>query len=246
MGKSFPTRVATTCHWGISTTIPSSKSGTAKRPGLGAMISGRMAAFRPVPAAIWCIDACAWPRDCHTSRVGRDARSPVHSYRLRLHELDDALFDHAWTNRIFRILRRSHARLLGQPEDRRFGPLPAGSLALTHDVDALDKTGAIRLKQSLFALYNVLRLARTGAWSKAGTSAREAARVALTTPRYNWLEETARLAAQAGIRSTFHLYGRRKTGLRSPRTWLFDPAYHPNDTRLVAFVAKASERGFEF
>ena len=60
-------------------------------------------------------------------------------------------------NRILLLIRRLEAERLKVDEATLFGPLPAAKVFLTHDIDALDKTLQIRLKQSVFELFNLVR-----------------------------------------------------------------------------------------
>lgn len=172
-------------------------------------------------------------------------RGPIHSYRMRLPKLHSALFDRAWVNRILLLIRRIAARENGGDERKLFGAIPPARLVLTHDVDALDKTGAIRLKQSVFNGFNVLRATLAGNLTLARASLADTTRMALMSLSYDKLEETAALALQRGLRATFHIHSRSRAK-RNLRQWLFDPAYHVDDRRLHNFVSRASASGFSF
>jgi len=82
-----------------------------------------------------------------------EARSgPTHSYAGSMGEKVAPAFDYAWVNRIVAFLKIWWARLHGLSVENHFGEVPAGVITLTHDVDALEKTARLRLKQSAFQL----------------------------------------------------------------------------------------------
>jgi hypothetical protein len=148
------------------------------------------------------------------------------SYAALLRGTDTRLFERAWVNRMFLLLRRLAARQAGKAEAEAFGPLPASAIDLTHDVDAVRKTPEIRLKQSAFHLFNAGRGLVSGKFSLAAEKLGHAARFAFTTPGYDTLPHIRDIEREHGVRSTFHFYG-GPPGLRrgSPRRMLLDPAY---------------------
>ncbi len=171
---------------------------------------------------------------------------PAHSYSFRLKGIPSDLFDRAWANRIMLFIRRRAARLAGKEEDAFLGPMPEGQITLTHDVDALDKTVAIRLKQGLFNLFNLVRLLARGDIREARSAALGASRMVFARLSYDHLETVAEMAEARGLISAFHLYAGRGAGNPGLRKWLFDPSYRIDDPRLLSFVRKYKERGFEF
>lgn len=149
----------------------------------------------------------------------REAREgPLHSYAFRLGAEHAPAFDHAWVNRIVLFLRRWWAVANGQPEEQAFGPVPRAVVHLTHDVDAISKTLAIRAKQTAFCLYN-RRFA-------------DAARFLLGPADYWQFEHILALEDRAGRRSLWNLYGGKGGWLRSPKEILMDPAYRIGAPRL--------------
>lgn len=146
-------------------------------------------------------------------------RGPIHSYALRLREVDPKTFEHAWVNRILLFLRRWAARRAGRDEAELFGPLPAASFDLSHDVDAIAKTPAVRLKQSTVCAVNAIRLAWRGRLSDAFGRLRALGRFAAAAGDYWRVPEICDLERRCGVRSTFHVSG--APGGRS----LIDPEY---------------------
>lgn len=153
-------------------------------------------------------------------------RGPALSYAFRLPAEMHPLFERAWVNRIFLFLRRWAARESGVPEEALFGPLPAASIVLTHDVDAIRLTPEIRAKQTAFQFANGVRAVLDGRFETTRARLRDASRFAFGSEDLRTLERVRDMEQAAGLRSVLHFYGGRP-GLRrgSPRRLLIDPAY---------------------
>lgn len=168
---------------------------------------------------------------------------PIHSYSFRLGQSDTRPWEHAWVNRIGLFLREWAAHHTGQDENQLFGPIPPAQVILTHDLDAIRKTGAIRLKQAGFNAFNALRSATRGAWRKSGAHAWSAARFLFSGDNYDHLQEALDLERQHGLRSIIHIYSAagNRTSLRSA---LFDPGYDLEQTpETCATLVAAVEDG---
>lgn len=156
--------------------------------------------------------------NCDAEREREREHGPLHSYSFRLDPAMRPAFDHAWVNRIVLFLRRWWSHENGVAEHTAFGPLPPAILHLTHDVDAVSKTIAIRGKQTAFSLYN----RRFGL----------AARFMLGPADYWQFDTITGLEARYGRRSTWNFYGGRGGLMRSPKELLMDPAYRIGSHRL--------------
>jgi hypothetical protein len=92
---------------------------------------------------------------------------------------------------------------------------------MTHDLDAVAKTFAIRSKQTAFTAVNILRLLGRGEVSQARRRAARCVRFAASTPSYNLLRQATDLAN--GGRGVIYVFagGSRTTVARR----LIDPSY---------------------
>lgn len=165
----------------------------------------------------------AWYLTGAAERAHEQRHGPIHSYSWSLEGFDPRMWEAAWANRIALFLRHWAG---GDP-----GPLPRARFHLTHDVDAVRKTLAIRLKQTAFHLYN----------RKLG----KALRFFFSTPGYWCFEEIQQLEQSHDLRSTFFFYGGRGGPLRSPRLQLFDPDYDVSSPRLKAKLAELLQGGWQ-
>lgn len=136
------------------------------------------------------------------------------------------MWERAWANRIALWLRAWSARQRGVEADRLLGPPPEPEVLLTHDVDAVRKTRATRVKQSAFHAFNAARHAASGRFGAAGGRLRASARFALSGADYWRFPEITGLEERFGWRSAFHFYA----GAAAPRSLklrLMDPEYEP-------------------
>jgi len=202
----------------------------------------------PGPEEIWRrVDwwsATYWYLNGVAERAHEQAHGPVHSYSFRLKNWDARLWERAWVNRIALFLRRWAARESHQKEEVLFGALPAAEVLVTHDVDAIRKTPAIRIKQTAFHGYNALRYAARGRPGSARDKLASAVRFLFSSASYWHFDEIARAEQDAGIKSCFFVYGGDLTG-RSLKQALFDPAYDVREPRLAQTLRTLSANGWQ-
>lgn len=154
---------------------------------------------------------------------------PIHSYAFRLDRSVEPAFQHAWVNRIVLFLRRWWSVENELPEEAVFGKVPQARVHLTHDVDAVSKTLAIRAKQTAFCLYN--------------RRFSDAALFMLGPANYWQFDSILDLENSAGRRSLWNVYGGRGGWLRSPKEILFDPAYKVGSDKLSAQLTRMLAEG---
>lgn|GEM_PF-702761 len=172
------------------------------------------------------------------------ARGSIHSYSLRLRGWDARLWERAWVNRIALFLRRWAAVLANEDERRLFGGLPEPEVLLTHDVDAIQKTAAIRIKQSAFRCFNTLSCLALGKLRDAFNEMRAACRFFISPASYWRFEEIMRIEESAAVKSMFLFYGGNGGWRRSPVDLLMDPAYNVDERILTDRLRRLVMRGW--
>ena len=201
------------------------------------------------------LSAAAWYLDGAAERAFEAVHGPIHSYSFRLAGWDQRLWDHAWVNRIGLFLRLWAAHEAGLDAgldadlvDNALGPLPAPAVHLTHDVDYLRKTLAVRAKQGAFEGFKALRAARQGDWAGFQRQAARGLRFMFSQADYQLCLHVADLVAGRGARSSFFFYGGRGgLGgglLRPPALQLIDPGYDVAEPRWSALLRELDRRGF--
>jgi|CXWL01.1.fsa_nt_gi hypothetical protein len=170
------------------------------------------------------------------------ARGPCHSYSTPIKQTSTDLFERAWVNRIFLFMRRSAARSLDMSEQSAFGPLPESVIELSHDIDAVRKTNAIRFKQTCFETLNTARGLAISDFAFARQAALRAGRFALTTPRYDLFDHLTAREEALGLRSVFYVYAGRTM---RPRNRLIDPDYDISTHTLAKSLSELSRRGWQ-
>jgi peptidoglycan/xylan/chitin deacetylase (PgdA/CDA1 family) len=138
------------------------------------------------------------------------------------------MWDRAWVNRIALFLRRWAAHDQQADEQALFGDLPKASIHLSHDVDAVSKTPAIRLKQTAFHLLNAAKDIASGRAPSLG----KALRFLVGKGSYDCFSTIAELEKQHGFTSQFNVYAGKTGWHRSLKQRLMDPSYSVDEQWL--------------
>ncbi|NER94649.1 MAG: hypothetical protein F6J86_12545 [Symploca sp. SIO1B1] len=169
---------------------------------------------------------------------------PIHSYSFRLKGWDSRLWERAWVNRIALFLRRWAAREQGISEESLFGALPQPEVILTHDVDAVTKTTAIRLKQTVFHLFGAVRNFSQGKLSASWKKLLKAGAFFISQDNYWYFDTITALEAKYGVRSYFNIYGGLASKLNFKKL-LIDPSYDVHELRLKQQLQAMHARGWK-
>lgn len=173
-----------------------------------------------------------------------EARSgPIHSYAVRLNG-ENRRFDRPYAN--YLIMAVVH--LLEQAYPDAIKPdWAAPGLFLTHDVDAVEKTWAVRGKESLFRIFVALRRLVQGRMGDAAAGFRMAGAMAFNRSDYFCLDRLASLEAEYDRRSVFNVFaGDRPPWLGRAKDWLFNPEYDlASHDRLKQTLIKLADTGWE-
>jgi len=199
-------------------------------------------------AAVWqrvaWWDVVWWYLHGVAERQVEAARGPIHSYSFRLRNWDHRFWDRAWVNRIALFLRRWAARCEEASEQTLFGPLPSAELIVTHDVDAIRKTSAIRLKQTAFHTFNALRALRRGRIGDALSKLWAGVSFGIRPADYWCFDVIRELEEAHGIRSQFNVYAGSTRRLPNLREFVFDPSYSPREQRLCSTLRQLHADGW--
>lgn len=174
-------------------------------------------------------------------RLFEAQNKPVHSYSVKLRDWDSRAWDRAWVNRIALFLRRWAAKERSRPEEELFGPLPEPEILLTHDVDAVRKTGAIRIKQTLFQLFNALRFLINGNPSNARDRLAKAASFLFRNGRWQLFEKLFEQESEASLKACFNIYADERP--KNFTRLLFDPGYKLSDTQIERLLHTVDKEG---
>ena len=183
-------------------------------------------------------ERCDWLRAAFHHLTGATERDferrngPAFSYLRRLQGIDRRLFERAWVNRIFLLLRRWVGRRARRDEAEILGPLPAARVDLTHDVDAIAKTTGVRLKRAAVQVVNALRLAGQREPARSIQTLVRAGRFVASIADYWRFPEIRALEERYGVRSTFHFYAGPPGWGRGAGRLLLDPPYDVRDPAL--------------
>jgi hypothetical protein len=177
-------------------------------------------------------------------RAFEHRNGPIHSYSYRLGEWDGRMWERAWVNRIALWLRRWAARERDASEETLFGPLAEAEIVLTHDVDAVRKTVAIRCKRAAFHVLKGLRCLARGQLARGLTSFASAGIFFFRTETYWNFNHVIETEQSHALRGHFNFYAGPGGLLRSPSALLFDPGYDVCDPRVAEQIQDLCSRGW--
>ena len=174
---------------------------------------------------------------CEAEKEFEAQNGCIHSYAFRLPKNYLEAYEHAWVNRIFLFLRRWASVSMNVPEKELFGPLPPTKLVLSHDIDAIQKTTALKLKKSLFDLFKVAKLVSRGRLIESWRNIRKIIRFAMLDKQYDFISFICRLESKFNRESIFFVYaGETLSPIVSIKRWLLDPRYNiscPENKNLI-------------
>jgi len=185
-----------------------------------------------------------WYLNSVAERQYEKENGSIHSYSTRLKGWNSDLWERAWVNRIALFLRKWAAITRNSDETVLFGPLPDTEILLTHDVDAVGKTIAIRLKQTAFHFFNAIKSTCNGNLSTGLKKARQGLRFFFSNDNYWCFETIMGLEQQARKRSHFNFSGGSCKHKRSLQERVFDPSYDVLDPRLKAIIRELKNGGW--
>lgn len=167
----------------------------------------------------------------------------VHSYASRLPKIFFDRWNHAWVNRIILFIRRWAAFESGMDEEHLFGKLQSGKVHLTHDVDYVKKTFALRFKQSVFSVFNIIKSILKGNLEGIYKNTCKLIRFVFGSGEYWQFENIVRIEAEYGLTSTWNFYGGVGGFKRSFTELILDPAYRVSDEKLSVQIRKLKSEG---
>ena len=148
---------------------------------------------------------------------------PIHSYSNRLNGWDQRAWQYAWVNRIGLFLRDWAAYQFNGDAASYLGALPQSKVHLTHDVDAVNKTVPIRLKQGAFIFFNAFKSLRFGRFQSAIKQIQQATRFLFCRDDWWTFGQLQLWESVAGIHATYHFHANYPP--KTFQKWLFDPSY---------------------
>jgi hypothetical protein len=190
------------------------------------------------------VAVCFWYINNIAERAYEEKHGPIHSYSLRLKGWDNRFWEHAWVNRIALFLRRWASYINKRTEEELFGRLPKPEILITHDVDAVKKTMAIRFKQTAFHCFNAFRALFKLKPTLAFRKFHSAIKFFFSRDDYWCFEKIKDIEINNEIRSHFNFYAGPTGHKRKLHQQLIDPAYDIFDERLVREITSLNDGGW--
>lgn len=167
----------------------------------------------------------------------------IHSYAVKLPMKNSEQWDYAWVNRIVLFLKRWVAYEKSKTEEEIFGNKTTGKIYLTHDVDYVSKTLALRIKQSAFLIFNIIKLLINGNLKTAYKKIYKLFIFFFSSGDYWQFLNIVKMETEYGLTSTWNFYGGKGGFKRSFTELLFDPAYRVQDKKLSNQIRELKSEG---
>ena len=171
-------------------------------------------------------------------RLWEQKHGTIHSYSFRLKGWDSRVWDHAWVNRMALFLRNW---CLLEKETHFLGEMPKCRFTLTHDVDAVSKTFAIRLKQGAFNFYNCFKNIREGKFANSWKSASKGFRMLFKNEEWWVFDKLLKMESESKASAVFHFYA--NVGKHNFINWLMDPSYDVSSRQFKILFQKIHRNG---
>jgi hypothetical protein len=181
--------------------------------------------------------------ECWHERLWENKFGPIHSYSFKLKGWDKRIWERAWVNRIGFFLREWVAYKKNMSAEFIFGKLDKAKIKMTHDVDAIKKTWAIRFKQSAFILFNAFRALFNCKFLIALKKVKKSFIFFFSNEDWMVFDKLLAYEKNTNITSTFHFYGDLKK--KNFKNMLFDPGYKINSNKLKKILSDISLNNHE-
>ncbi|MDC3203583.1 hypothetical protein OA957_00320 [Prochlorococcus sp. AH-716-B04] len=169
--------------------------------------------------------------ECSHERVWEYKFGSIHSYSSQLKNWDSVVWDYAWVNRIAIFIR--FWALNKNIESNHEFPIN-GEIRITHDLDALEKTIPIIIKQSLLSFFNVLRAIFLGKYKIACNKLSLLFKFLFLKDNWNTFPEIIKKEKNLKIRPIVNIHARNN--IRDPVTWLLDPSYKIKNKKVISLL----------
>ena len=185
--------------------------------------------------------ACFLMLECWHERIWEEKFGPIHSYSNKLKGWDERAWEYAWVNRIALFLQSWSIKLNKKNLYQHQEILPPGKIHYTHDVDAVEKTISIRIKQSIFKLLNAIELINDFRFSDSKKKVVEAFKFLISNDDWWVFEKLLKCQRKNKIKAIYYFFGiQKKRGIIS---WLFDPSYNISSKKIKFLIKQIINEG---
>lgn len=155
----------------------------------------------------------------------------IYSYSFKHPRIDKKSFEIPIVNVLFNELEKLIKRYF---PTLQFGDKENIKIDFSHDVDYINKTIQLRLKQTAFNIFNTLKSIHKPKLFLENLG--RTCRFALSNPSYWCFNFWQSLEKKYNVRSTFYVYV--KSGKKNIRSWLIDPSYDIKTNKKIQKVLK--------
>ena len=169
---------------------------------------------------------------------------PIHSYSFKLKAWDENIWKYAWVNRIALFLRLWVGKIQNKDSTELLGDIAKESIILTHDIDAVTKTFAIRFKQAIFYLFNSFKSLFNARYKLSLSNMYHFWRFLFSHDDYWCFDKILELEDKYHLRSHFNFYAGLGGWDRNIKQLFYDPAYNVFDNKLRSQIQQMVNNGW--
>jgi len=188
-----------------------------------------------------------WNAFVHLSRLeeweSEKNGNPIHSYSFRHPRKDKRIWKIPVVNYLFNELEE---KIRQRFPEVSFGEKAKPIIELSHDVDYIHKTIQLRIKQSLFHLFNSGKFLLRMDIKNSLLKFKNGVEFALTDSDYWCFDDWRELESKMGIRSVYYFFSKADNQTCNPKQWLLDPSYDiSNNMQLKKKCMELASEGYQ-
>lgn len=180
---------------------------------------------------------------CQFEWLHEQEKGPIHSYAFKLPKHLKVLYSKAWVNRIFLFLRRWVTEKMDLSEETLFLPLPKGKIHLSHDIDYIEKTLPLRIKQSVMITFQLVKQLCFFNLKNVFEHFKKLNIFLMGRANYWQFETIEALEESNNLTSTWHIFAGAPQ--KSFKEWLLDPGYSLQNEKFLKKLLHLKSKGHE-
>lgn len=165
---------------------------------------------------------------------------PIHSYRWKLKNWNDIMWDYAWVNRIGIFLRKW---ALADDFEENVTYKMSENIRISHDLDAIKLTKQIILKQLGLKIFQSLKYLVKRKFKKSLMIICSIFKILRHANEYDNIKKVITKEDNLFIKPIINIHSRSKN--RGPLKWLLDPSYSLNDQEILNLLKILRKKGWE-
>lgn len=178
--------------------------------------------------------------ECVHERAWEYKYGSIHSYSWRLNNWDNIVWDYAWVNRIAIFIR---FWALNKNLNNNYGYQIVKQVRMTHDLDAVQKTMPIVIKQTTLSIFNFLKSISQFKFNLALNKLIQTYKFLFAKDDWDNILKMITKEKNLKFKPLINIHVKKR--IRGPLTWLLDPSYEIKEKKLLSHLREILSHGCE-